>query len=664
MKLLKSVFKGLFVLFALAGNIVFASSSANYADLRPSDVRTRASEILSYHPSYKQVTPELAARILLTFCDELDPLKLYFLKEEVEEFLDPSNQSIAEVQNEFAEGHFELFEALLMKMDAAIVRRCSMEGRIDREILPKIGSFQCSDFEFLKTEEDLYKRWVFLRAAQMEAASKLGPQLCEAAMQRIQKRRSFFEQQRSLKDPEQFKHALATFLMKAFASSLDSQTVYYTPCEAKQLLIAMQQRLFGIGILMRDDADGFFVIKLVEGGPADRQKVLQVGDKIIAVNGEPVIGLDIVDVVELIRGEEGSTVTLKIIRRNISSGEETTVPQEVVLNRGEVVVKELRYNSKIEPFDDGVLVYLRLHSFYQDDETSSYQDLYSRLEELKLEQNVKGLILDLRSNPGGLLTQAVAVSGLFLDKSIVVSVKDDNDKLVHMRNYSTIKMWDGPLVVLINRASASSAEIVAQVLQDWGRAVVVGDDRSFGKGSYQLFSLSPDGVTPPNPKGEYKVTRGRYYTVSGRSPQLVGVQSDIVVPGSLAFARIGEQFSRFPLPADAIVPHYNDAFEDIPYFQRGVARSLYSKNRQYRLERFSRLLPQLKKNSEARLLKDAEYQSFLAKVQKLGDEVFIVSEDPQKERDFQLQEGWSVLMDMLSELGQVQSLRANPTCQK
>jgi carboxyl-terminal processing protease len=121
------------------------------------------------------------------------------------------------------------------------------------------------------------------------------------------------------------------------------------------------------------------------------------------------------------------------------------------------------------------------------------------------------------------------------------------------------------------------------------------------------------------------------------------------VPGSLAFARVGEQYSRFPLPADAIRPNFNDAFEDIPYLQRGLVRSLYSKERQYRLERFTKLLPGLKKLSAERLAKNNEYQVFLKKIKQLGDEVFIVSDDPQKERDFQLEEGWSVLMDMLTD---------------
>ena len=622
--------------------------SFGYADLSPSDVVLKSQELLLYHPVYKTISPELCERILLTFCEELDPLKLYLLKDEITEYLSPSKETLERVQEAYSEGNFSFFEKLYGTMKKAIQRRAAFEEKLSKEILPKGVEIKSDEFEYVSTINELYERWVLLRAVQAQAASTLEPNLCETALLRIRKRRASFEEQRSIEQSSLRKKMLCTFLLKAFASALDSQTSYYTPSEAKQLLISMQQRLFGIGILMRDDADGFSVIKVVEGGPADRQKSLQLGDKIVAVNGEPVIGLDITEVVEMIRGDQGSIVSLKILRKEKETPSDQLIARELKMKRGEVVVKEMRYGSKIEPFEDGVLAYVRLHSFYQDEETSSYQDLYTVIEEIKEQNNAKGLILDLRSNPGGLLNQAVAVSGLFLDKGVVVSVKDDDGKLVHMRNFGMAKIWDGPLIVLINRASASSSEIVAQVLQDWGRAIIVGDDHSFGKGSFQLFSLNPDGATPPSPMGEYKVTRGRYYTVSGKSPQLIGVCSDVIVPGSLSFARIGEKFSRFPLPSDSISAHFTDSFEDIPYLQRGIIQSVYRKNRQCCLDKYVKVIPKLRKKSEERLKNNAEYAQFLERSKKLGEEV-ISAPDDQEKCDFQLSEGFEVLKDLLRE---------------
>jgi carboxyl-terminal processing protease len=440
--------------------------------------------------------------------------------------------------------------------------------------------------------------------------------------------------------------------MKSFAEALDSQTAFFTPTEAKQLLIGMQQRLFGIGVLLRDDVDGFSVVKIVEGGPAEQQGNLALGDKIIAVDNDPVIGLDMLDVVEMIRGEPGSSVSLKVIRKN-SASESSTM--HIVIHRGEVVVKDLRYGSKIKPIKDGVIAYLRLHSFYQDAENSSYSDLLSSITELKKQHDVKGVILDLRCNPGGLLTQAVAVSGIFLDKGVVVSIHDEEGSLIHMRNLSSKKAWDGPLIVLINRGSASAAEIVAQVLQDWGRAVIVGDDRSFGKGSFQIFTLCPDGITPPSSQGEYKVTRGRYYTVSGKSPQLVGVRSDIVVPGTLCFTEIGEQYLKFPLSSDNISANFSDSIEDLPFFQRSLIRRIYATDEQKQTNQWTVHIPELKKRTEARMNMNEPFLQFIGQ---LKNHVIDFDEN-QKEIDYQLDEAWNIIED-LSTLSEEQNVNMKP----
>ena len=640
------MFRWCLSLFLFASAAGLFPSAMGPAELTPPEVVERAKEMMSYHPTFQQMTPELAGRLLATFCDELDPLKTYLLKKEVAVWIDPPQKIIEKVISSFNEGHFEMFEDMLHRMAQAIARRKALQSRLAKDTLPKGASIRFNELDWAEDEEDLYQRLRTMRAVQEDAAEHLDAKLCQTAIQRILKRQLAFEQQRTPKDQLLFKQTVATFLMKAFAEALDSQSAFFTPSEAKQLLISMQQRLFGIGILLRDDIDGFSVIKLVEGGPADRQKGLELGDKVIAVNDEPVIGLDMMDVVEMIRGEPGSVVTLKVVRRCEENGKEIQHPVAVRLKRGEVVVKDLRYGTQIMPFGDGVIAYLRLHSFYQDDETSSYADLLASLEQLQREHVVQGVILDLRCNPGGLLSQAVAVTGLFIEKGIVVTVKDEMGNFSHMRNIASKKAWDGPLIVLINRASASASEIVAQALQDWGRAIIVGDDRSFGKGSFQLFTLCVDGVTPPNPRGEYKVTRGRYYTVSGKTPQLTGVHSDIVVPGLLCFAEIGELYSKFPLPPDAIPAHFEDTFEDVPFFQLPLLRKLYSFAQQQKTDQWTRAMPELKKRSEQRLAQNAAYQHFIDEVKANNDSSS--GDDSQKSVDLQLEETWSILKDFVS----------------
>ena len=644
--LTKKIFPCLIAL-CLSGVPTLFSSAVGPAELTPLDVIERSKEMMFYHPTFKSINTELASRLLVTFCDELDPCKTYLLKSEVAEWMDPTPAMLEQVLVAFRTGQFGLFDQMMRRMASAIERRAVLEKRLEGDQLPNHVTLKVHELDWADGDDELYQRLRMMRGAQIEAAEHLEKHLCQTALQRLQKNRLAFEQLRSPKDPLLFRQTLGTFLMKAFANALDSESAFFTPAEAKQLVVGMQQRLFGIGVLLRDDIDGFSVIKLVEGGPALRQKGLELGDKIIAVNEEPVIGLDIMDVVEMIRGEPGSTVRLKLVRKANGEKKESLQTLDVRLKRGEVVVRDLRFGSQVLPCEGGVIAHLRLHSFYQDADTSSYADLLGALSDLQKEYAVKGVILDLRCNPGGLLTQAVAVTGLFVDKGVVVSVKEDEGSYSHMRNIASKKAWDGPLVVLMNRASASASEIVAQALQDWGRAIVVGDDRSFGKGSFQIFTLSPDGSVSPNPRGEYKVTRGRYYTVSGKTPQLVGVPSDVVVPGVLSFAEIGEMYSKFPLSSDIIAPHFEDTFEDVPLFQRALLQKLYSFGHQVPLKRWTSCIPELRSRSAARLSSNADFQTFICRVKEAQAD-YVADSSLDSVRDFQLEEAQAVLNDLVT----------------
>ncbi|MBA3817172.1 MAG: PDZ domain-containing protein, partial [Parachlamydiaceae bacterium] len=418
------------------------------------------------------------------------------------------------------------------------------------------------------------------------------------------------------------------------------------PDEATQFMINVQQRLFGIGAQLRDDLNGFTIIKMIEGGPAANSKEMKNKDRIIAVDGEPVVGMDIVDAVDLIRGAENTPVKLTIIREIGEDGEKKEDKLDITLKRAQVVLKETRYEATFEPFGDGVIAYLRLYSFYQDPDSSSADDLAQALEKLKADHNVKGVIFDLRTNSGGLLTQAVSVTGLFITKGVVVSIKDDTGAIQHLRELDSTIAWDGPLIVLINRASASASEIVTGTLQDYGRAIVVGDDHTFGKGSFQTFTLNTTAKNEAvNPQGEYKVTRGRYYTVAGTTPQLIGVASNIYVPGVLSESDIGEKFAKYPLGSDSIEPSFDDNLSDIPYLQRDRIKMLYKFGLQPQLHTYDKYMEQLKKNSAIRIENNKSYQKFIKELKKQGDVDEEVSEEVQN--DLQLAETENIMRDLL-----------------
>ena len=238
------------------------------------------------------------------------------------------------------------------------------------------------------------------------------------------------------------------------------------------------------------------------------------------------------------------------------------------------------------------------------------------------------------------------VSGLFITKGIVVSIKDENGALQHLRDVDPATIWNGPLVVLIDRTSASASEIVAGTLQDYGRALIVGDDHSFGKGSFQTFTLDSLHNNAVNPEGEYKVTRGRYYTVSGKTPQLVGVISDIVVPGIYSESDIGEKFAKYPLDNDQIEPNFNDTLSDIPFIHRLKYESLYKFNLQPKLTTYLPYILTLRKNSEVRIQNNGNYQNFLTELKKKKRN----SDDEMSQfgqNDLQLEEGNNVMKDLI-----------------
>ena len=581
--------------------------------LAPRDVKTKIEEILRSHAAYKKMTPELIERTLKNFIEELDPSKSYFIESEIEPWQHPTEALLQSVLDDFQQSDFTAFHQIYALLEQAIQRRNLIEEEIAHETLPKgVKSEEFKDIPFAKGRDELTRRLLRIKSLQNDIAERLNDgNGQELFLQRIQKRRLNREAE-LMCAPDERQKLLLSYVMKATTESLDSHTNYFTPSEANQFMIQVQQRLFGIGAQLRDNLDGFSVMRILENSPAAQSNKLKINDKIIAVNHEPIVGLDIIEAVDLIRGEKGTPVTLTILRESGKDEQRQTEKMEIELVRNEVVLEESRLETIIEPFGDGVIAHLKLFSFYQDPKSSSASDIRKSIENIKKDHKLEGVVLDLRSNAGGLLPQAVAVTGLFINKGIVVSIKDNSGKLQHLREVEGRPIWDGPLTVLVNRASASAAEIVAQTLQDYGRAILIGDDHTFGKGTFQTFTLDPINNPKVNPQGEYKVTRGRYYTVSGKSPQLVGVRSDIVVPGMLSYLDIGEKFAKFPLPNDEIEPHFDDDLSDISPLYRLQLGPMYRYNLQTKLTTYAPYMETLRNNSKQRIEANKNYQNFLS----------------------------------------------------
>lgn len=291
-------------------------------------------------------------------------------------------------------------------------------------------------------------------------------------------------------------------------STLDPHSVFMPPADYRELQLDTKGRFGGIGIEVTIKDDWLTVIAPIEGTPAS-QVGIRAGDRILKINGKSTKGMSLSDAVKLMRGRRGSRVLLVIGRKDRKQ------PLQVSLQRDVIRILSVR---GIEELGDG-LAYIRISAFQQDTSKSLDQALQ------KLEgpdgSALKGLIIDLRNNPGGLLNEAIAVADRFLQEGVIVSTKGRTQNLLEQFAHAEGTHPAYPIVLLVNEGSASAAEIVAGALQDHGRAVLVGT-KTFGKGSVQTIFELGDGAA-------LKLTVARYYTPSGRSIQDEGVHPDIVV---------------------------------------------------------------------------------------------------------------------------------------
>ena len=604
----------------------------------------------SMHPTHNHWTDEQVKRTLVSALETLDPSKVYFLRQDISQWLDPSSHSLDQVMNEFTQGDYRVFYAMRQAMILAIERRQKEDKETDYSQLPKKVKYkELKDLDWANSEGELIERRKKLRAYQMEALSKLDPEEHGLALLRLQKRQKKMEDDVLNNDPAHVKKYVLTLALKATASAMDTHTQYFTPDEAKQFMIGVQQKLVGIGAQLRDDLNGFTIVRMVEGGPAILSKAVKNKDKIIAVNGESVVGMDIEDVVQQVRGKAGTPVRLTLLRE----GDDSKNPErlEVTLVRDEVQLKESRYSAEAVPFGDGVIGHIRVYNFYQDADSSCSEDVRREIQKMRENHDLKGVILDLRSNTGGLLTQAVNLAGLFIKQGVIAVVKDDDGKIQRLRDTDARIIWTGPLVILVDRASASASEIVAQSLQDYGRALIVGDPETYGKGTFQSFTLGSQNSRGVHDKGEFKVTRGVYYTVSGKSPQLSGVFADVVIPGPFSEGEFGEKYQKNPLANDTIEPSFDDPLDDVGTPEKMALEVLYKHDVEKKEERYLPYLEQLKKNTALRLETNKPYKKFIEKIRadEAGEEEIEIQESSAEEggRDFQLEETIELMKDLL-----------------
>jgi len=392
--------------------------------------------------------------------------------------------------------------------------------------------------------------------------------------------------------------------LSSFSRVYDPHSDYLSPSNVEDFDINMKLSLVGIGAMLSVDDGAAKIERLISGGPAEKDGRLKPGDKIIAVaqgDSEPqnILHWPLYKAVRLIRGEKGSKVVLTVMPKTDQNGTRT---KTIDLIRDEVKLEEQAAKSSIHQIDGeeekkisiGVIT---LPDFYADFQATNARekdarrcstDVKNLLNTLQ-NNNIDGLILDLRNNGGGSLIEAVKIAGYFIPSGPIVQVKNRRSLQI-LPDVDPITEYDGPLIILVNRLSASASEILAAAMQDYERAIIVGDEHTHGKGTVQTLMALGD------KKGSLKLTTSSYYRINGGSTQLKGVTPDIIIPSLFDVADTGEKELDYALPWDTIQP------------------ALFT-----RFDNYEDLIPQLKTASIERREKDEEFQSFLDKRNKLED---------------------------------------------
>jgi carboxyl-terminal processing protease len=388
--------------------------------------------------------------------------------------------------------------------------------------------------------------------------------------------------------------------MDSYTTSVDPHTDYLSPITSDNFKIDMSLSLEGIGARLMTE-DGYTkVVEIIPGGPAFQSKLIDVDDRIIAVaqgtDGEfvDVVGWRITDVVQLIRGPKETTVRLQLLRAKDGA---TAKPEEITLVRDKVKLEDQAAKKEIIDVTNNGVAYkigvVTIPKFYTDFEgtregdnnaKSTATDVRALLEQLNQEK-VDGVIIDLRNNGGGALSEAIDVTGLFIEQGPVVQVKNTDGYVEVDKDVDTTIVYTGPLAVLVNRFSASASEIFTAAIQDYGRGVIVGE-QTYGKGTVQnMIDLNRVARSSGDQYGQLKLTIAKYYRINGGSTQNLGVIPDIVFPSYIDAHEFGESSEISALPWDQIAPSNYQLYSNL-----------------------SQIIPELNSSSEKRMKDDIEFQ--------------------------------------------------------
>lgn len=613
-------------------NAIVTTETSLAEDIKPTVAQYKAEELSTrilnnYHYRKTKLNDSLSSAIFDKYIDGIDHGRLYFLASDMAEF----------------EKYRYSFDDFLQKRELDVPfnmynlfrKRYQERSEYIQTLLKTPKPFDYTVDETLNTDRekvawaksneelnDTWRRYLKSEALDLKLAGKADSSVVKTMSDRYKNRDRGLSRIRTEQVFQMF--------MNAYAESLDPHTSYMAPTSADRFKQEMSQSVEGIGALLREEDNYIKIVEVIPGGPAFKGKQLKKEDKIIGVaqgdDGKFVdlVGWFVDDAVKLIKGTKGTVVRLQILSADALS---STPPKEIRLVREKIKLEDSRAKKEIVSVNTGNKDYkigvIDIPLFYRDFEgaqqkekefSSTTRDVQKLITELQAE-SVDGIVIDLRNNGGGSLTEAVSLTGLFINKGPVVQVKEGQGDIQVETDNDPMIAYNGPMAVMVNRFSASASEIFAAAIQDYKRGIIVGE-QTYGKGTVQtLIDLNQWAPKETDQLGQVKLTVAKFYRINGSSTQLKGVMPDLELPSAFKVNEYGEGSQPSALPWDQIASSKYESANNINDKIVGQLRDKY-KQRLKSDEELKTLVKTLDEFKKARENKIVSLQEAKRKVER------------------------------------------------
>ncbi|HEV7348361.1 carboxy terminal-processing peptidase [Telluribacter sp.] len=546
-----------------------SSSTAIEEELQPTASQFRAEALVTrilsnYHYRKTKLTDSLSSVVYDKYLGDIDHNRMYFLASDVaqfEKYRHSFDDFLTKGELQVPYDIYNLFRQRYKERSGYIQKLLSEPKPFDFSKDETLNTDR-EKVEWAKSNEelnDIWRKYIKSEALDLKLSGKADSAVVTTLRDRYKNRDRGLERIRS--------EQVFQMYMNAFAESLDPHTSYMSPTSADRFKQDMSLSLEGIGALLREEDNYIKIVDVIPGGPAFKGKQLKKEDRITGVaQGDDgkivdIVGWFVDDAVKLIKGPKGTVVRLQVMP---ASALPNTPPKEIRLVREKVKLEEQGAKKEVVSIKQNDKEYkigvIDIPAFYRDFEgaqqrekefSSTTRDVQKLIEELKTEK-VDGIVIDLRNNGGGSLTEAISLTGLFINKGPVVQVKESMGEIEVQADTDPSVLYNGPLAVIVNRFSASASEIFAAAIQDYKRGLIVGE-QTYGKGTVQtLIDLNQWMPKESEQLGQVKMTVAKFYRINGSSTQLRGVMPDVELPTAFKLNEYGEGSQTSALPWDQI----------------------------------------------------------------------------------------------------------------